>query len=392
MWRSSLVIVYLTVFLDLLGFGIILPALPFYAESFGATGVWVGALLTAYSAAQFLGAPVLGRLSDRYGRRPIILISLAGSALSMVVTGLAQGLMVLLAGRSLAGIFGGSISAAQAYIADVTAPEERTRYMGILGASIGLGFVFGPAIGALLSPFGFSTAAFVAAGLATVNFCMGLLFLREPYKKVGYPSRVPVTLGSILAGLRNPSVGRILLATFLVTFGFVSLEATFALFGQRRFGLDARDMGIIFTAAGLLIALVQGGLVGRLSARLGERGVAIAGGALMAVGFSLVPFMPSLITTLAVLGFVAVGQGLSVPTLSSLLSLESSAHEQGGTLGMGQSFSAAARATGPIVAGALFDMGMALPYWGAAVSAALAAIMVASSTLMYQSSRSSVGR
>jgi DHA1 family tetracycline resistance protein-like MFS transporter len=310
----------------------------------------------------------------------------------MVVTGLAGSLPLLLIGRSLAGIFGGSISAAQAYIADVTAPSERTRYMGMLGASIGLGFVFGPAIGALLSPFGFSTAAFVAAGLAILNFSMGFLLLKEPYKLPGYPARVPLTLSSVLMALRNPGVGRILASTFLVTFAFVSLEATFALFGQRRFGLDARGMGIIFTAAGLLIAVVQGGLVGRLNALLGERGVAVTGGALMALGFALVPFMPSLISTLGVLGLVAVGQGLSVPALSSLLSLESAAHEQGGVLGLGQSFSAAARATGPILAGALFDVSMELPYWVSALSGALAAVMVATASLIYQAAKPSVGR
>ncbi len=387
--RRSLAVVYVTVFLDLLGFGIILPALPFYAINFGATGLWVGALLTAYSAAQFFSSPVLGRLSDRYGRRPIILASLAGSALSMLVTGLAHSLPMLLLGRSLAGIFGGSISAAQAYIADVTSPSERTRYMGMLGAAIGLGFVFGPAIGALMAPFGFNTAAFAAAGLAGLNLCLGYLLLREPYKKPGYPSRIPLSFRSVAGAFKNPGVARILLATFLVTFAFVSLEATFALYGQRRFALDARGLGLLFTAAGLLIALVQGGLVGRLNARIGERRVVLTGGALMALGFSVVPFMPSLISTLAVLSFVAVGQGLSVPALSSLLSLESATHEQGGVLGLGQSFSAAARATGPILAGALFDLAMPLPYWAAALAGILAAAMVGSAALAYETAKTS---
>jgi DHA1 family tetracycline resistance protein-like MFS transporter len=166
---ASLFIVYITVFVDLLGFGMILPLLPFYAMHFGASWLWIGVLATAYSAAQFAGAPVVGWLSDRFGRRPVLLVALAGSAVSLALAGFASSLTMLIVARGLAGLFGGSIAAAQAYVADVTRPDERSKYMGLLGASIGMGFVFGPAIGAGLSVFGFGTAALAASGIAFAN-------------------------------------------------------------------------------------------------------------------------------------------------------------------------------------------------------------------------------
>ncbi len=378
MRKSPLVIVYATVFLDLLGFGIILPLLPFYAERFGATGVWVGALLAAYSAAQFVGAPVLGRISDRVGRRPVLLASLAGSAMSLAVTGFADGLVLLLVGRTLAGLFGGSISTAQAYIADVTGPLERTKYMGMLGASIGLGFVFGPGIGAALAPFGFGTAAFLAAGLAAVNFVLAFALLRESHTPGrGRAARAQVTLGSFVEALSHPSIGRILSATFLATFAFVGMEATFALLGQDRFGLTSSSLGLVFTYVGVLAAVAQGGLVGRLNARFGERALASAGAAIMGVTLLALPFAPGFVAALIVLGGLALGQGLVTPTLSSLLSRESDAEDQGTILGIGQSLAAGARATGPLLAGWLFDRSEAAPYVLGALLVLFAAWLVA---------------
>lgn len=363
MRRSPLLVIYLTVFVDLLGFGIILPILPYYAERFGATGVWVGVILTAYSAAQFVSAPILGRWSDRVGRRPVILLSLAGSAISLVLTGLAGGLFVLIAARALAGLFGGSITTAQAYIADVTRPEERTKAMGLLGASIGMGFVLGPAIGAGLSGFGFATAAFVAAAIAAVNLAIGFRVLTES-RQPGQTRARPAarSLSSLPLALGQPAIGRILIATFLGTFAFVSMEATFALFGERRLGLNASSLGLVFTVVGIVIALVQGGLLGRLNARFSSRALAVAGAVIMGISLMIIPFVPSLALAIVVLCVTAIGQGLLTPTLSSLLSLAAPENEQGTTLGLGQSLSAGARAIGPLVAGALFDLGISLPY------------------------------
>jgi DHA1 family tetracycline resistance protein-like MFS transporter len=374
---SALGIVYLTVFIDLVGFGIILPLLPYYAEGFGATGVWVGALFTAYSAAQFLGAPALGRLSDRVGRRPVLLLSLAGSAVSLFVSGLAPTLVLLLAARALAGLFGGSITAAQAVIADLTAPEERAKYMGFLGASIGLGFVFGPAMGASLARFGFGTAAFAAAGLAAANLVFAFFRLpetRAPARRALASSRFG--LRPLAVGLRHPNVGRLLGAMFLSTLAFVAMEATFALLGEVRFALDARRLGLVFTYVGIVIVIVQGGLVGRLAPRFGERALATVGALVMAGSLAALPFVPSFGIALAALGGLAVGQGLMSPLLATLLSRSSGADEQGGLLGLGQSLAAAARAVGPLAAGWLYDRGVEIPYVIAAALMLVAAALV----------------
>lgn len=375
--KPGLAVVYFTVFLDLVGFGIILPQLPYYAEAFGATGVWVGAILTAYSAAQLVGASVLGRLSDHVGRRPVLLMSLAGSAASLVLSGLAHSLWLLLTARALAGLFGGSIAAAQAYIADVTTPGERAKYMGLLGASIGLGFVFGPALGSGLARFGFGAAAFTAAGLAAANLLFA--FFRLPETRGPEQRRHPhsrVDWSNFLDALRHPSIGRLLAATFLSTLAFVAMEATFALLGEARLGLDATRLGLVFAYVGVVMVIVQGGLVGRLAPRFGERALATAGALIMAASLAALPLVPSLGVALGVLAGLAVGQGLTTPMLATLLSRAADADEQGGTLGLGQSLAAAARAVGPLGAGWLFDRAMGAPYAASAAVMVLAAVLV----------------
>jgi DHA1 family tetracycline resistance protein-like MFS transporter len=375
--KPGLPVIYFIVFLDLVGFGFILPQLPYYAERFGATGVWVGAILTAYSAAQLVGASLLGRLSDRVGRRPVLLMSLAGSAASFLIFGLAGSLWVLLAARALAGLFGGSIAAAQAVIADVTTPGERARYMGLLGASIGLGFVFGPALGSGLARFGFGAAAFTAAGLAAANLVFAVLRLPEtrsseqrqhPHSRLDW--------SHLLDALRHRSIGRLLTATFLSTLGFVAMEATFALLGEARLGLDAGRLGLVFAYVGVVMVIVQGGLVGRLAQRFGERALATVGALLMAASLGTLPFAPSLGAALVVLGGLAIGQGLTTPMLATLLSRAADADEQGGTLGLGQSIAAAARAVGPIGAGWLYDRAVGAPYATSAAVMVLAALLV----------------
>ena len=378
--KPGLPVVYFTVFIDLVGFGIILPQLPYYAEAFGATGVWVGAILTAYSAAQLVGASLLGRLSDRFGRRPILLMSLAGSAASLLLSGLAGSLWLLLVARALAGLFGGSIAAAQAYIADVTAPTERAKYMGLLGASIGLGFVFGPALGSFLARFGFGAAAFAAAGLAAANLVFA--FFRLPETR-GVEARqrahARVDWSNLLDALHHPSIGRLLAATFLSTLAFVAMEATFALLGEARLGLDASRLGFVFAYVGVVMVIVQGGLVGRLAPRFGERKLATAGALVMAASLGALPLAPSIWMALVPLAGLAVGQGLTTPMLSTLLSRATDADEQGGTLGLGQSLAAAARAVGPIGAGWLYDQSVVAPYAAAAVVMVLAAVLVGTS-------------
>lgn len=377
--RSSLAIVYATVFIDLLGFGIILPLLPYYAERYGATGVWLGAILTAYSGAQFIGAPLLGRLSDKVGRRPVLLVALAGSAISLSMTAVADGLIALVAARGLAGIFGGSIATAQAFIADVTDDSNRAKFMGLLGASIGMGFVFGPATGAFLSRWGFSTAAWAAAGLAAINFSFAYFRLEEPARPQGRlaSERGQITVRNLARSLAQPTIGLVVAATFLATFAFVVMETTFPYLGEAVWGLGEMGLGLTLMYIGVVVVIVQGGLIGRIVPRIGEQRTAVIGSAIMAVSLAALPHVPSWPLALATLGLLAVGQGFVSPTLATLLSRAARVDQQGSTLGVGQGMGAAARAIGPITAGWLYDVRMDIPYWLATVSVAFAALSLA---------------
>jgi DHA1 family tetracycline resistance protein-like MFS transporter len=374
--RGALSTVYLTVFVDLFGFGVILPALPYYAERLGASGFWLGALFTAYSGAQLFGAAYLGRLSDRIGRRPVLLLSLLGSTIAFVLCGLAETLALLLVARLIAGGFGGSIAAAQAYIADVTRPEERARWMGMLGAAIGLGFVLGPAVGALLAHYGwgFGAASFVAAGLAALNLVATYLRLREPRQR--RPTRVRAGVAELVAAFRRPWVSRVLIATFFAMCAAVAMETTLALLVERRFGLAEGGLGALLVFAGVVQVIVQGGLIGWLVARWGERAIAVAGSLLSALGLIGLPFAPSLGLAVAALGILAAGMGCTAPTLATLLSRASGADEQGGVLGLGQSMGALARATAPLAAGALWDRTTSAPYLAASICALAVGFLV----------------
>jgi len=369
---AALVVVYLTLFLDLLGFGIILPFLTYFAERHGATGFGVSLLLSAYSIAVFISAPLMGRLSDRIGRRPILLLALAGSTGAMILTGLADDLWLLLLGRLLAGAFGGSISIAQAYVADVSPRAERAKYMGLVGASIGMGFIFGPALGSLMSALGYglSGAAFVAAGVTGLNLIFGYFKLPETHGKGG--TRAGLKPSALLSALSMPGTGRILIATFLGTAAFVSMEATFALLGKARYGLNEARLGMVFAFVGVVGAIVQGGLIGRLSKRYGEQRLAIVGAILIAISLGILPYLPNFWSMIAAMVVLATGQGLASPALSTLLSKSVKDGDQGGVLGVGQGLGSLARATAPLLAGLLYDIGPDRPYWMAAGACVIA--------------------
>ncbi|MEV0385565.1 MFS transporter [Nonomuraea sp. NPDC050643] len=372
MRRSAQVVISATVFVDLLGFTLILPALPFYATELGATGLWFGALMSAYSVAQLVAAPVLGRLSDRYGRRPLVLLALAGSALSMAFTGSSSSLTALLAGRVLAGAFGGSISVAQAYLADAEPAERRTGAMARMGAAIGMAFVIGPALGGVLAPLGFGACAYAAAALAAANLAAAFAWLPEPSRHrasgrrpgpgADKPGRAPVTL---LAA-----------TTFLGMAAFVGMETTLAFLTRDRYGWDATAIGLALAAAGLAMAAVQAGLVARLARRWGDARVAAAGAVTMAGCMAAVPMSATWWQCLAAVCLLAAGHGLLTPTVAGLLAAAGPPERRGARLGSGQSAGAAARIAGPAAAGLLFDVGTALPYLAGAASAALAAVAV----------------
>src|SRR5437660_1537114 len=345
MKRSPLLVIFITVFIDLVGFGIVIPVLPFYAEGtkFGATPREVGLLFASYSIMQLVFAPVLGRLSDKYGRRPILLISLLGTSVGFLILGFATTLWMLFLGRIIDGISGGNISTAQAYIADVTTKEDRAKGMGLIGAAFGLGFVFGPAIGGILSRWGINVPFLFAGGLAFANAIL-LYFTLPETVTADHPARVSAAGGrgwrQLINALRRPRLAYVLTIYFLGIVSFSIMTATFSLFMMFRLGYDAFHNGWIFAFVGVISAIIQGGLIGKLVKRFGEPLLIIIGALLFSASLFAIPFVTlasGLVTLLALGAVTAIGQALSAPSLSSLASKTASAGEQGGVLGVMQS-------------------------------------------------------
>ncbi len=380
--RAPLTILFLTVFLDLVGFGIVIPLLPLYAERFGASAMAVVWLVAIYSLMQFVFAPWWGQLSDRVGRRPVLLVGLFGSALSYLAFGLAGSLAVLFLARALAGFMGANIGVAQAYVADVTAPEDRARGMGMIGAAFGLGFIFGPAIGGGLAHFGPSVPFLAAGALALVNGLLALRWLPESRPVAARPSVAQPGLGARFRALRHFSarerVGALFGVFFLLTFAFAALEATFSLWADRRWEFSPSGVAYLFAYIGVLITVVQGVLVGPLVRRLGERRLAVWGSAALAAGLFAIPAAPSIAWLAAALALLAFGQGTTIPAISSLISRSAPSGEQGRLLGVSQSLSALGRVLGPLWGGLAFArVSIGAPYVGGALVVALALLVIA---------------
>jgi DHA1 family tetracycline resistance protein-like MFS transporter len=377
--QRPLAVIFAIAFIDLMGFGIVIPLLPLYGERYRPTPLSFGLLLSSYSALQFLFAPVLGRLSDRYGRKPILLLSLAGSAAGYVLFGLARSLSVLFAARIIDGISGGNISTAQAYVADVTEPEERARGMGMIGAAFGLGFIFGPAIAGFSLHLGESAPGFVAAGMSCAALVAAALFLEEPARRTEEGSRLAarsVSGSDFLAAVRQPVVAGVLAVFFLATFAFANFEATFSQFLHDAHALPVARVSFVFTYIGVLIALVQGLLVPRVSRSLGEGRMAAAGLLMLAAGLLLLPLAPSVVLTMGVLVPLTVGIGLTNPSLSSLISKSVSADQRGGVLGVYQSMSSLGRILGPLWGEfVFFRLGPSGPHWTGGLFAGAAMLL-----------------
>lgn len=369
-------VVYLLVLLDLSAFGIILPSLPFYAEELGATGFGLGLLLAAYSTAKLLGTPLLGRISDRAGRRPVMIFGLVGSALALLLTAMASSLSALIAALSFAGLLSCSIATSQAVIADVTEPRVRARQLGLLGASIGMGFILGPATGVALARYPFAVVAASGAAVATLGALLALLLMPETLPE-GTRRGHWLSFRDLSGILRRRPVARLLLTAYLTTFAFVGMETTFAYLGARRFGIGQRGFGAVLVFVGAVVIAVQGGMIGRTVARFGERRVALLGCVLLGGSLASVPAAPTLSLAIAALGVLALGRGLVAPTVPSLLSRHTMGSEQGSALGLGESVSAGARATGPLLAGWLYDLAAPLPYVVCGALALVAALALA---------------
>ncbi len=357
--------IFLTVFLDLLGFGMVIPLMPLIAEEFHASGLQIGLLAASFSLMQFFFNPFWGRLSDRIGRRPVLLVSIGGSVLSMALFGFANSLWTLFAARLLAGAAGANISTAQAYMADISAPEDRARAMGKVGMALGLGFVLGPVFGGLLSRYGRGTPAFVASALSAVAWLWVLFFLRESRPEGGARAvRRAFDPGQWRSALGTPHTALPILLFFVVTFGFSGLEMAFSLFAKNRLAFTKLEIGTTFAFVGLVMAGTQGLLLGPLQRRFGERRLSFAGVLLLAVGTASLPVCaPHVVLRAIGIAMVSVGVGINTPSLSSLVSRAALVDEQGGVLGVHHSMASLARATGPFFAGFMYDaVGPSAPF------------------------------
>lgn len=381
---SALRVAFVTLFLDLLGFGIIIPIAPFYAESFGARPATVTLLTASYSLMQFLFAPMWGALSDRIGRRPIVLISIAVAAVGYLVFGLAESLWMLFAARMISGFGNANIGTVQAIVADVTSGADRAKGMGMIGAAFGLGFVFGPVIGGLVGfAWGPSAPAFVAAGLAALNWIFAYTKLPET-RVVGTGAREPrgfLGLRALAKATRYANLPQLLAIAFVFTAGFAMMESTLGLFVEHSF-VDSELIGSrvghqraslltmwVMLAVGVTSVIVQGGLIGRLKKASSEKTLIIAGCALLVVSFAMMPFTPPLgfAAVFPVVIVLAFGSGIFSPSQSSLLSRSVPGDEQGAMLGLGQSMSALGRIVGPFTGGFLFERGHGAPFFTGAV-------------------------
>lgn len=352
--------VWTTVAIDLLGFGIIIPLLPLYAERFEADPMAIGLLFASYSLAQFLFSPVWGKVSDRVGRRPVMLVTIAGSAIGSLIVGLAGSLAMLFVGRIIDGMSGASVAVARATVADVATPAQRPRLMGLLGAAFGIGFVAGPAIGALATLFGPKVPFFVAAGLSLVNLAVASVRLPETLVRT-QPAKEATGRAPISA-----VVSRLVILTFTAITAFSAFEATFALLASERLAITEAAVALTFAGVGVILVVTQGGLVGPLTERLGEPMAIRLGLMLNTVGFLVISGADGWGTLIPGLVLLALGQGVLTPTLSSAIAGSTAPDRAGTALGIQQSAGGLARVVGPIIGGTLFAMSTAAPYLVAA--------------------------
>jgi multidrug resistance protein len=352
-------IIWTTVALDLVGFGIIVPILGRYAERFGANGLQVGLMFASFSVAQMVFAPILGRISDKVGRKPVIVFSLIGTAVGSFVTGAAGALWVLFLGRILDGASGASVAVAQGAVADIAPPEQRARLMGMLGAAFGVGFVVGPALGGLAALGGPHVPFYLAGSIAAINAVAAMIRLPETK-----PDTSHITEKHQRGTALSPALKRFALVGFLSMLGFAGFEATFSIWGEKQFGFTEGSASIVFVFVGVTLVAVQGGLIGPLTQRLGSRKLLRIGLSLVAVGLLLLGLSNTWPLLFVALFLLSLGQGMSGPSGSALVAELAPVERRGEAIGYQQSTAAFGRVAGPVMAGALFDhVGISAPFF-----------------------------
>ena len=360
----ALVVLLSVIFLNMAGFGLVIPLLPFFGQAFDAPAWQITLMFSAFSVGQFLGEPFWGKLSDRIGRRPVLILTTAGGALAYVALALAPGIWAALAVRLVSGFLSGNISTLQGYLADITPPQQRAGRMGIMGSAFSLGFMVGPALGGLLArpelgPTGFQIPLYVAAGFGLASALGVVLFMREtivPQTKGTVRPPAPPRGVVLREALADPVILRVFLISFVTISGFAGIEATYGLWTEARFGWGPREIGLAFMLAGIIGVVAQGSLTGMLVRRYGEGRVLLAGLCLMFVG--MLTQFAAIGWPMAVIGLAIVvfGQSITFPNLVALISMATPSERQGEVLGLNMSNSALARIGGPILAGQLFSL------------------------------------
>ena len=375
--NSKLLTIFLIVFIDLLGFRLILPLLPYIADSYSANPLIIGVLSATYSLFQFIAGPILGRLSDRYGRKKILIISQAGSVLGYLLLATANSLPLLFLSRVIDGITGGNISIAQAYMADITDKKTRAKGMGLLGAAFGLGFMLGPATGGYLSRFGFAIPALAAALIGTLTTLMTIFFLKETVnlKSSLHSSSTKLTWEKFQSLLNKQPIGLLIIVCFLISLGFAGMQGTYAIWAQDTFNWGPSQVGSIFAYIGILSILIQTQLLHRLISYFGEKKLLIISLPCLALGFLLLSLTHSLPLHLFANFFIVLGNSLANPTLNALATENIEPSEYGETLGVLQSAGSLGRIIGPAMAGELyFVIGKNAPFQLSSVILVLTAL------------------
>jgi multidrug resistance protein len=379
----ALTFILITVFIDMLGLGILIPIIPFVVREFSASAFTVGLLSMSFATFQFVATPILGRLSDQYGRRPLLLFSLFGSGVGYVMFGFAHSLAMLFTARIIDGITGGNVSIAQAYIADVTKPEDRSKTFGLLGAAFGLGFILGPAIGGSVARiWGLSAPALLAAGLAFSNTIYGFFVLPETHpiekrRKADVSARSLNPVGGVIRAMKHEHLGRIFLAIFVFNCAFSGLQSNFGLFALVQYNWGPQQTALLFSLIGIIGAVTQAVIVRKLVVKFRDRSIAAAGMWIQTLSYCLFAFIQRAWILWPASALTSLGAGVTQPTMTGIISKAVDETEQGVMMGTTQSVIALTRIVGPLWAGFSFDwLGPGAPYWSGAIMIALAALLV----------------